>query len=436
MRIHYRFLYIIPLFAILLLDILFSDIITGHTYNGEFSSAPSPMAGYPSLIIAVCIPLSALLYKYLRGIARYVFWYGLAGISILVAESYYQYGVPTVYPHVFQKIMVLFTLPVIYGIYSLIGRITLADLVGLIWVALLLNVAFVNPDALSLGAFVDHERGLVASSVYLLVLPLLFHFNIYLHTHKFFHLLLFFVIAAAILFFQHRTVWVVSVASLGINCVLILRAARQRLNFKTLLPLFGIPALILFLALTTLAVSHPEVLTKMADDIADIQNHDKQGTGEWRVVQARSYWPFIEKNPVAGMRFKGFELPIQFYMPDNPRFVVFPDGHGHFLHSYYIDSLFYLGVVGLLLLSSPQLYAVFQMIRKPPVAPEALAWSIFIATSLLYGYSYTLPPYFYGLAGLGFIRIRHLGNLTTIVTTSISPVIEKQASPISVPHSA
>lgn len=432
MKIRYRFLYVIPLIAILLLDILFSDIITGHTYTGELSSAPSPMAGYRPSLIAACIPLSVLLYKYLRGIVRYVFWSALVGMSLLMAESYYQYGVPAVYPHVFQKIMVLFTLPAIYGVYSLVGRITLADLVGLIWVALLLNVALVNPEALSLGAFVDHERGLVASSIYLLVLPLLFHFNTYLHTKKFFHLVLFFIATAAILFFQHRTVWVVSIAALGINGLLILRTARQRLNFKVLLPLFGIPAAILFLALTTLAVSHPEILTKMAKDISDIQNHDKQGTGEWRAVQAQSYWPFIEKNPLTGMRFRGFELPIQFYMPDNPKLVVFPDGHGHFLHSYYIDSLFYLGIVGLLLLSSPQFYAIFQMVRKPPIAPEALAWSVFIATSLVYGYSYTLPPYFYGLAGFGFLRIKHLA----VPIALIPPIVEKQVTHLPVPHSA
>ncbi len=40
------------------------------------------------------------------------------------------------------------------------------------------------------------------------------------------------------------------------------------------------------------------------------------------------------------MRFQGFELPIQFYDPDQPWLVVFPDGHGHFLHSHYIDTLF------------------------------------------------------------------------------------------------
>ncbi|MBC6607472.1 O-antigen ligase family protein [Hymenobacter sp. BT188] len=423
MKIRYRLLYALPLLAVLILDVLFSTMITGRIEVDEFGqSAPSPLDGYPALFIAGCVPLSILLYKYLRGIARYVFWCALVGIAFLMAESYLHYDVLAVYPHVFQKIMVLFTLPAMYGMYSIIGRITLADLIGMIWVALVLNLSLFNPEALSMGAFVNHERGLVAASVYLLVLPLLFHFNTYLQTRKPLHLVLFFVASVAILFFQHRTVWVVSVVSLAINVVLLLGAARQHLSFKTLLPLLGIPAVLLFLTLTTLAVSNPKVLAKISENIADIENHDKQGTGGWRAEQARSYWPFIVDNPIAGMRFKGFELPIQFYDPDQPTVVVFPDGHGHFLHSFYIDALFYLGIIGLILLSIPQLYALLQLLKSPSMDPETLTWCIFIGTSLVYGYSYSLPPYFYGLAGLGFVRIKTLANLAS------TPLVENQAS--------
>ncbi|MGY2133073.1 O-antigen ligase family protein [Hymenobacter sp. HD11105] len=432
MKIHYRLLYIVPLLAILILDPLFSDLLAGGKTNTEgLSSGP-----YPAFLIALCIPISILLYKYLKGISRYVFWLALIGMSLLMAESYLQYNVPAIYPHVFQKVMVLFALTALYGIYELTKRITLTDLVGVIWVGLILNLAIVNSDSLSMGAFVDHDRGLHASSVYLLVLPLLFHFNSYLHTRKSLHLMLFFLVAGLILFFQHRTVWVVSIASLSLNGLLLLRTARQRLDFKTLLPLFGIPAIIIFLALSTLAATNPKILLKIADDISDIENHDKQGTGGWRAEQARSYWPFIEDNPVVGMRFQGFELPIQFYDPDQPWLVVFPDGNGHFLHSYYIDSLFYLGVVGLLLLSLPQLHILYQMVRSPAIDPEAMAWSVFIATSLLYGYSYALPSCFYGIVGLGLVRIRQLAELNVASTQAHPHSIEKESPSAAIPYSA
>jgi hypothetical protein len=417
----------------MILDVLFNEMITGHLgtdING--APLPSPMSGYPTLVIAVCVPLSLLLYKYLSGVARFVFWSALLALALLAAESYLTYGVPFVYPHVFQKVMVLFTLTAMYGIYTLFGRITLADLVGMIWIALIINVLIINPKALSISAFVNHERGLVASSVYLLVLPLLFHFNTYLHTRKPIQLFLFFLVAASIFFFQHRTVWVVSIVSLALNGLLLLRAAPQRLSFKALLPLLGIPALLVSIALTTLVVSHPEILTKIGEDIADIKNHDKQGTGEWRVVQTRAYWPYVEQYPILGMRFKGFELPIQFYDPEQPWLVVFPDGHGHFFHSFYMDSLFYLGVVGLLLLCIPQLYVLIRILRFPPLHPEVLAWSVFIATSLVYSYSYALPAYFYGLAGLALVRIKQLATPTTLpVSVSLVEVTEK--SSISVP---
>jgi hypothetical protein len=127
------------------------------------------------------------------------------------------------------------------------------------------------------------------------------------------------------------------------------------------------------------------------------------------------------------MRFKGFELPIQFYDPDQPTLVVFPDGHGHFLHSFYIDALFYLGITGLILLSIPQLYALLQLLKGPSMDPETLTWYIFISSGLVYGYSYSLPLYFYGLAGLGFIRIK---TLAALANTS---VLENQVS-IPVPN--
>lgn len=437
MKIRYRLLYALPLLAILILDLLFSTLLTGPIRMNEFgASDPSPLDGYPALAIAGSIPLSFLLYKHLKGIARYILWCALIGIGLLIVESYLRYEVPAVYPHVFQKIMVLFTLTAIYGVYKVVGRITLTDLISMIWVALLINVTIINPSALSMSAFVNHERGLVASSVYLLTLPLLFHFNTYLQTRKSIQLFLFFLAAAAIVFFQHRTVWVVSVVSLTFNTVLLLRTAPHRLNFKALTPLLGIPAIALFLVLTTVAVSNPKVLVKIADDISDIENHNKQGTGGWRAEQARSYWPFIAANPIVGMRFQGFELPIQFYDPDQPHLVVFEDGHGHFLHSFYIDSLFYLGIIGLLLLCIPQLYAIIQMIRRPPVHPEALTWSIFLATSLVYGYSYSLPPYFYGLAGLGLLRIKQLAHLADNPTPETpAPVAERSSSTVPVPYS-
>jgi hypothetical protein len=177
-------------------------------------------------------------------------------------------------------------------------------------------------------------------------------------------------------------------------------------------------------------VSHPEILEKLADDIADIQNHNKQGTGEWRAVQAKAYWPFIQENIVVGMRFKGFELPIQFYDPEQPWLVVFPDGHGHFFHSFYIDSLFYLGAIGLLLLCMPQLYTLGQIVRRPPLDPEAITWSIFIISSLVYGYSYALPAYFYGVAGLGFVRIKHLAKPYMDLPVQELPAAEKTSASV------
>ncbi|WBO85375.1 O-antigen ligase family protein [Hymenobacter yonginensis] len=409
MKISLRYCYIVGMLVLLLSDPLFSDLLTGHAPEEDLGPHPAHTFTlvYTRLFALLSVVLSVLYYRYLHGMARGIFWATVVATALLAAESYWFYDTPMVYPHVFQKLLILFAIPAFYGFYARVGRITLADLIPLIWVALALNLVLVNSDVLSLGAFLAHNRGLYASSAYLLMLPLLYHFNEYLAGRQMRHLLLFFLAALAIFFFQHRTVWVTSALALVLNVVLVTRAAPRRLGGAAGPLLLGIPLLAVSLAASFILVSYPEVLDKLAANFSDIENHSTQGTGSWRVLQFESYWPFVEEHPVLGMRLAGFELPVQFYNPESNQ-PFFEDGHGHNLHSFYLETLFYFGGVGLVLFVLPHLSVMRQLLRRVPVAPEALTWAVLIVTNLVYAYSYCLPSFFYGFIGFGLLRIRQL----------------------------
>ena len=409
MKISFRFLYAAGMLVLLLSDPLFSDLLTGHAPEDDLGPHPAHAFTqlYTRLFALLCVALSVFYYRHLNGMAKGIFWATTAATALLAAESYWFYDTPMVYPHVFQKLLVLYTIPAFYGLYAHFGRITLADVVRMIWVALVLNLLFINFDALSIGAFLAHNRGLYASSAYLLMLPLLYHFNEYLAGRQMRHLALFFVAVLAIFFFQHRTVWVTSVVALSLNALLVLRAAPRRLSGAAGPLLLGIPLVLVLFSFSFILVSYPEILDKLAASVSDIENHSTQGTGSWRQLQFDSYWPFVEENPVLGMRLAGFELPVQFYNPESHT-TFFEDGHGHNLHSFYLETLFYFGSVGLVLFMLPHLSVLRQLLRRVPTSPEALSWTVLIVTSLVYAYSYCLPSFFLGFIGYGLLRIRQL----------------------------
>ncbi|MBC6699256.1 O-antigen ligase family protein [Hymenobacter sp. BT190] len=406
MKINLRFLYLLGILILFFSDPMFSDLLTGHA--AEEDTGPHPAHDYnvlySRLFAFLCVGMSVFYYRYLSGVVRLMFWVGVVATGLLAAESYWFYETPMVYPHVFQKLLVLFAIPAFYGLYARFGRITIADIVPVIWLGLALNLIFINAEVVSIGAFLAHNRGLYASSAYLLMIPLLHHFNTYLAGRKTRHLALFFLAAFAIFFFQHRTVWVTAGAALALNGLLVMRAAPRRLGGLALPALLGVPLLLFFLTASFIFVSYPEVLDKLAANFSDIENHSTQGTGSWRLLQFESYWPFVEENPLLGMRLAGFELPVQFYNPESHT-TFFEDGHGHNLHSFYLEIPFYFGAVGMFLFVLPQLSLALQLVRRAPASPEALSWAVLIVTSLVYAYSYCLPSFFFGFIGFGLLRI-------------------------------
>src|SRR5690606_4302030 len=100
-------------------------------------------------------------------------------LCALVFESYYRYGTPMVYPHVFQKLLIFYYTFCMYAFYKKHDYFQLKHLVYVVIAALVLNLAFINSHALSISSFTNHERGVHASTMYLLVIPFLYFMGRY-----------------------------------------------------------------------------------------------------------------------------------------------------------------------------------------------------------------------------------------------------------------
>lgn len=319
----------------------------------------------------------------------------------LMLESYATHGTWLVYMHVFSKVLVLFVMYGIYGYYRTRGLPPMKPLVSILFVVLLLNLALVHPEALSLKSFLDNERGFSASSALMLVLPTLLCLNWYLQRGSLIVLGTFFVGLAMIVFLQHRSVWITTLIALPVNLLLLWRRvptvhfSLHRLALLIILPL----------AITTVGglatvLKNPDVVKKFESNFEDITKPDKRGTGSWRFKQMEAYRPLVAQRPLLGWRLEGFEVPMQFYDPSSNQ-PMWPDGTGHHFHSFYMDRMFYFGWLGVLLAVVLPFIQVIRRIGHPaPFTAEACALIGLLAGSLVFGLSYDWPTHLYALIGL------------------------------------
>lgn len=338
-------------------------------------------------------------------------------------ESYYLYNHPLKYPHVFMKIMQYFLIFFIYGFHKQFDKVSIEAIMIIAAVIFFINVATVNSHALSLSAFKNHERGVGITSVYLFVIILLYFFNQYFNTRTAIHLYLFFAVFGMIIFFQHRTVWIAMIIALGINFML-LRKTLYKIDLDSLIPV-GIFLFLVSIFLSMVIFSSEEVMEKITENVEQIMNplgsddDDEASTSEWRYIQMKSYWPFVEQNPFLGMRLAGFELPVQFY--DLHGNTPFEDNTGHHFHSMYMDKLFYQGILGLTLFLFPSIfYIIYCTIKQPYLTVTQVVLVSFLASALMYGFSYNYPDYIYGLIGFTILRVEKMNPISQNEASSIN----------------
>lgn len=393
MKISLRFRHVLPLLLFLFTDRAFTEFL--------FPDEEDPMLSlYSYVLLGVALLLIGWYFRYLSpAMRRWLLVVG-AALGALALESYQGWGTPMVYPHVFAKLTIL--LP-IFGLFTYYRRYELPTglLMALVLGGLLLNLALYHPDALSLSAFLENERGFQVTSALLLLFVGLYYFNQYLKWGGLVRLGVFFLIMGLIVFLQHRTVWLAAGLALALNGLLIAfgRVEGVRFTAPRLVPMLLLPLVVGGLGGVATVLDNPQVLQRLEESVGDIQNADKQGTGSWRLHQIESYQPFVEDHPILGMRLEGFELPIQFYGEDDQP--IWADRTGHHFHSFYLDRVFYFGILGLLLVVAVPISQLIRRVRQPvPLSPMTAALVCFTACTLLYGFSYDWPPFLYAVLGL------------------------------------
>ncbi|GAA3926395.1 O-antigen ligase family protein [Hymenobacter algoricola] len=394
MIISLRFRYTLLILAFLVTDRAFTEFVFVNEDDGVLNR-------YNYVLVALSLYTIGRNYRYLKGLMRGWLWVLLAGLLALALESFAGWGSWLVYPHVFSKYTALLPIFAVYAYYARHGLPPLELLMRLLLLGLLTNLLVYHPEALSLSAFLDNERGFGSTSAMLVLLPTLYYLNEYLTRGGLLRLLVFFLGLGLIGFLQHRSVWLALGLALPLNGLLLAlgRVEGARLTSSRLLPIVLIP-LLLVISGGLAVLSDPQVRQKLDASVQDILHPDKQGTGSWRLRQYESYEPFLREYPVAGMRLKGFELPIQFYAPDSDQ-PVWPDWTGHHFHSFYVDRLFYFGGLGVLLVLLVPVLQLGRRLRQPvPLAPAAATLAVFALSMLVYGISYDWPPFFYAMLGL------------------------------------
>ena len=404
MKLNIRFLYLLPLLAIISTMNSFAEFAFPSLIKKPEES-PASLEHYKLVVLACSFAITVLCFRYMAPLMKRWLVVVVVALGALALESYGGWGSWMVYPHVFAKVLILVHVFAIYGLYRRYGLPPMGLLMGLVLVALVINLVYCHSDALSVSSFLNNERGVDVTAPMLLLLVTLYYFNQYLTTGRMPQLLAFLFGVVVIIFLQHRSVWISMAVALTINLALLMlhRVEGARLSSSRLLPIFLIPLFVLISG-GLAAVSDPHVLRRLEASIDDIQHADKQGTGSWRLDQFKAYLPYIEDHPIIGMRLKGFELPVQFYrLADDggSEVPVWPDRTGHHFHSFYIDRLFYFGVAGLLLtLLVPVLLLVRRLLSPVPLPPASAACIVFSLSTLAYSFSYDWPLYFLGVLGL------------------------------------
>lgn len=352
-------------------------------------------------LLALGLGGSVLYWRRLEPLVRTFLLLNVAYLLALMLESYATHGTWLVYMHVFSKVLLVFVLFGTYGYYRRYGLPPLRTLAVLLLAVFGLNLLVVHPEALSLHSFLSHERGVTGSSALVLVLPTLLCLNWYLGSGRRLPLLLCLAGLGLIVFVQHRSVWLTTLTALPLNLLLLWRrggAFRFRAGRVALL--LGLPLVLGSVGGLATVLGNPEVMKKFEHNYEDIAHADKQGTGNWRILQMEAYRPLVAERPLLGWRLEGFELPMQFYDPssDEP---MWPDGTGHHFHSFYLDRLFYFGWLGLLLLLTLPFMQFIKRVANPtPLPVECIAVLSSMAACLVFGLSYDWPLYLFALMGL------------------------------------
>jgi len=396
MKIRLNFIVILPLLAVLATNAAFWEFIYGPQVDQE----PEGVKLYTYLLFAASVGALVLYARYMEPLVKLWMWVVLAGIGGLMLESYANQGSWLAYPHVFSKLFMLLIMFGIYAFHRRFGLPSMGQVIGVLTFVLLANLLVFHRDSLSLSAFAENERGFGSSSAYLFVLVTLYCLNRYLTHGGVLMLLGFFLCLPLIIFLQHRSVWIATAVAVPLDLLLLRRSPGARFSFSKIAMLVLVPGILGSLGVTAIVLNSPEVVSRMQDNVEDMANADKQGTGSWRLKQIESYMPLVYERPIAGWRLEGFEVPMQFYDPSNDQ-PMWADRTGHHFHNFYLDRAFYFGIIGILMvLLVPIIRVVQRLWQRGPMRPDTALLIAYFGCLLVFSASYDWSTYHFGLLGL------------------------------------
>lgn len=392
------------LFVLAFIVLLFTDPILFQFFSDDPLSTDGFRVGERFTLIA--FPISLLLFfKRNENVAlKLGLAVSLAYFIYLVFVSLYYYNTPFIYPHVFSKFTPVFVIYFFYLFFKDVSPKLIEKAFLIIFLVIIANILILKRQFLNVGSFVSLDRPIIASSAYLLIIPFLLFLNKYAKTKNYIYLLGFYFSAGLLFFVQQRTVWGCVILVILANAVFINKIRDVRFDPRVLFYLFIMPLIGVILLSTIILAAKPKFYTRMVENIEDIVNYKEQGTGSWRYEQYQSYKPFVQDNFFFGMGFDGFELPIQFYNVDTG-IQVFRDGTGHHIHNFYIHTMFYHGIVGLLILIFPLIYYLILCFKKRKMGIVNFVFFAFICSGILYGLNYSLPFFYFALLGLGLASL-------------------------------
>jgi len=396
MKIRLNFMVILPLLAVLATNAAFWEFIYGPQVDQE----PEGVKLYTYLLFVASAGTLVLYARYMEPLVKRWMWVVLAGIGGLMLESYANQGSWLAYPHVFSKLFMLLIMFGIYAFHRRFGLPSMGQIIGVLTFVLLANLLVFHRDSLSLSAFAENERGFGSSSAYLFVLVTLYCLNRYLTHGGLLMLLGFFLCLPLIIFLQHRSVWIATAVAVPLDLLLLRRSSGARFSFSKIAMLVLVPGILGSLGVTAIVLNNPEVVTRMQDNVEDMANADKQGTGSWRLKQIESYMPLVYERPIAGWRLEGFEVPMQFYDPSNDQ-PMWADRTGHHFHNFYLDRAFYFGIIGILMVLLVPIVRVWQRLwQRGPMRPDTALLIAYFGCLLVFSASYDWSTYHFGLLGL------------------------------------
>lgn len=318
----------------------------------------------------------------------------------LVFESLITYGT------VFQQLTMFYVLfPIVYTFFiKYICRIFDLDLLEFIAKFYLLtyivfmalygrNFSFSLEQIImdDYGPFSGDGRIIHASSILMMIIPLLWFLNRFINTRKTASLIAFIFCLIVILIHQHRSVWSSAIFSLLIYFTLI-----SRYNKRTIPKIWSLLSgafIVAIFAYVLISNMFPGVTDFFADRFSEIFDPGKEeSTGRFRVEQRETYFKLFLQRPIFGWTFEGFEM-------ENPLVDWWPKNTGQHFHESYMEMLFYQGIVGFSVKFSLLFYLIYKAFSKKLTEQTIIILS-FCLSGLLFSFSYVLPIMYWGHVGL------------------------------------